>query len=67
MTQKEIVSKIIFDSLGYIYCPNCRYNNERDNCDDCHRKAMGWEISKEFSEEMADEILLNLNLIEVTK
>lgn len=57
MKTKSQIAKIIYDELNYIYCFNCRYDNVRDNCDDCSRKSMGWEISQEEANKIADKIL----------
>ena len=57
--RKEI-TKIIYEMLSHIYCDNCRYEDDDNNCDECNRKAMGWEISKGFSEDLACEIELLL-------
>ena len=40
---------MIYDSLDYMYCDNCRYNseiNDENSCDDCHRKYNSWAISR---------------------
>ena len=43
------IAKIIYNNLNYMYCDNCRFNNEIKesdsnewNCDECHRKYNGW-------------------------
>jgi len=64
---KKIISKIIFEELSYIYCTNCRFADENydytqedfnsDPCEDCYRKMMNWEISEQFSDELADKII----------
>lgn len=68
LTNKEDkISQIIYDSLGYMYCDNCRYNNEfnremaikdedYDPCDDCHRKYNGWAVSKETCDDITRKI-----------
>lgn len=57
MTNKEKISKIIYDCLGYIYCNNCRNDGDEEVCQWCNRKAMEWEISEECAEEIADAII----------
>jgi len=64
---KEKISNILFEELDYIYCNNCRFSDDNYDytqeefnsspCEDCCRKQMKWEISKEFSEKLADKIL----------
>jgi len=68
MNKEEQIGKYIYDKLSYIYCNNCRFSgNERneaideagyDGCDDCHRKMMGWEVSKYFTNKLAKDINL---------
>ena len=55
MTKDKII-ELLFNCLGYIYCHNCRFE-DADDCDDCHRKSMGWQISKNCCEKIADKIL----------
>lgn len=56
---------MIYDSVDYMYCDNCRFNSEMDNydgaCDDCHRKYNGWGISQSESEWLASKICKLLN------
>jgi len=50
------IADIIYEELGYMYCDNCRYqeNSEDeygiDHCEYCHRKYNGWAVSKETAE-----------------
>lgn len=50
------IADIIYDELFYMYCDNCRYQNdsideyEIDHCENCHRKYNGWGVSKETTE-----------------
>ena len=51
------IADIIYENLYYMYCDNCRYNDEiledensYDPCEDCHRKYNGWGISREEAE-----------------
>lgn len=58
---KKNIADIIYNSLPYMYCDNCRYNSEEegeygDPCEDCHRKYNGWAISKGTSEGIANDI-----------
>ena len=50
-------AQIIYDALGggrkSVYCPTCRGG---DNCEDCHRKMMGWKISEGYAEKIAKRI-----------
>ena len=62
-SKENDVAKIIYDSLNYMYCDNCRCNSEIEKdsceygCDDCHRKYNGWGISMRISHCIAKEIL----------
>lgn len=42
---KEKADRYLKEQLGYIYCHNCKFN---DNRDDCYRKKMGLEASDEL-------------------
>ena len=49
------IADIIYKEIDYMYCDNCRYNDEflangYDPCEDCHRKYNGWGISREEAE-----------------
>lgn len=47
--EQKRISQIIYDSLDYMYCDNCRYNSEieeENSCEDCHRKYNGWAVSR---------------------
>lgn len=57
MTNKEKIAKIIYGYVSGIYCNNCRNNGNEEVCQWCVRSAMEWEISKKFSEEIADAIV----------
>lgn len=65
MNINEKISEIIYNSLYYMYCDNCRYNMEITDpieddyrpCDDCHRKYNGWAISKSESDDITNKII----------
>lgn len=59
MLNREEIVNLIYDNLVYIYCHNCRFNNEikSDCCENCHRKMMEWQISKEACEIFANAII----------
>ena len=54
---KEAIIKILVSEFSHIYCHNCNRQNDRENCDDCHRKSMGWSISETTAGEIADKII----------
>ena len=54
---KEKIIKILIDNLSYVYCYNCSGELDDNNCDDCHRKYMNWQISQKYAEKITDEIL----------
>ena len=70
MDKKERINAIqimIYESLDYMYCDNCRFNGEmtedqceKENinwgCEDCHRKYNGWGISKHEANRLAKQI-----------
>lgn len=57
---KDRIVDFLCDVLDYVYCDSCRFqNNDKKEyeCEDCHRKHMNWEISKERAEYIANAIL----------
>ena len=57
---------MIYESLNYMYCDNCRFNSEIKEvdceegmygCEDCHRKYNGWGISKKEANRLAKQIM----------
>lgn len=64
-TQQQI-SELLYKELDYTYCDNCKFANlteEEANklyghygCSYCHRKYMGWEISKTQCDSLARKI-----------
>ena len=50
------IADIIYTELSYVYCDNCRYNDnpvdryDIDHCENCHRKYNGWAVSRETAE-----------------
>ena len=67
--KKEQIIEVLMKELRGIYCNNCRFNNIDEDeaieiydyygCDGCCRKCMGWEISTEKAEKIANKILNN--------
>lgn len=53
---KPSIESIIEEELSYIYCHNCKYNDNEEKCDDCNRKKMEWSISKETAISIANKI-----------
>ena len=64
---KEEIVNLLYNALDMPYCDTCRFNYESDEiskadfdyyaCDECNRRSMGWKISKDFCEDIADEVL----------
>lgn len=58
MKTKEEIANILLSRINYIYCHNCAFgNSDSSMCEECHRKYMNWELSKEYAEKIAEEIL----------
>jgi hypothetical protein len=57
MKSKEEIAMILYDNLDSVYCNTCDSQENDEYCDECHRKAMNWAISKEFAERLAEKIL----------
>jgi hypothetical protein len=58
---KNKIAELLYKELDYPYCDNCRFcseikENKMGGCDDCHRKYMNWEISKSYSNYLAEKI-----------
>lgn len=53
---KDKIKEILLYSLGSVYCDTC----SGETCQGCYRKNMHWQISEDFAESLAEEIL-NLN------
>lgn len=48
MGKREELTEFLHGELDNIYCYNCRHQNDplpKDDCDFCHRKSMGWQVS----------------------
>lgn len=63
-TKEETIASILYKSLDYIYCDNCRFSSEVSEddvvyhgCEDCHRKMMGWELSLAEAKRIASVIV----------
>ncbi|MGL5330370.1 MAG: hypothetical protein ACRDD7_13960 [Peptostreptococcaceae bacterium] len=50
---KDKIKEILIDNLDSVYCDTCN----GVNCDECIRKSMGWGISSNEAEYIADKIL----------
>lgn len=57
MALKDEIIDIIEKRCGYAYCDNCSSELGDDGCDYCHRKDIGWHLSPNVIEEVANEIL----------
>lgn len=59
----EQATKVIYETLSYVYCDSCRGGNKKfinenpDYCDDCHRKYQSWGISESTANDLAKKIL----------
>ena len=63
MDEKEFISKLIYNVVDYMYCDNCRYNDDNGNaCEGCHRKYNKWAISKYVCDYLAEVILGHLGV-----
>lgn len=52
--------EFLMDELSSPYCNNCRGNEPdaaADFCEECHRKSMGWQLSRVTAEAIADEAI----------
>lgn len=56
MMTKEQISELLQSRLDFAYCDTCK--NSGDDCDYCHRKSIGWSLSKGYADKIADEILM---------
>ena len=53
MSKKEELIEFIHGELDYIYCYNCKHQNDCEN-DECHRKYMGWQVSDEVVDRIVE-------------
>lgn len=51
LSNKEKITQVLLNAFESVYC---------DSCESCHRKSMNWGISTEYAEEVADEVLNEL-------
>lgn len=57
----DTISKILEDELCYVYCDNCKYDMEDDECEDCHRKYQNWALSEDSAVSIAEKIIKALD------
>lgn len=68
-TKGQRISDLIYQTLSYMYCDNCRYSEEisekeceliygESPCEMCHRKYNGWGISMVKCNEITKKILV---------
>lgn len=76
---EEKISDFLFKELDYVYCFNCKYNDDNtrfssepdsdwtyDHCEGCYRKNINWEISKNECYRLAHKILEMVDFLEGT-
>ena len=61
MNIKFKIIDILLDNFRYIYCDSCKHQNT-DDCDDCHRKYINWSLSSESANQIAEEIISQINI-----
>ena len=54
--------KFVMNELNDVYCYNCRYQGgdekiKEENCEDCHRKMIGWAISENTARKIVAKII----------
>ena len=57
---EEKISEMLYQNLGAVYCYNCE-NEDTDECDYCHRKSIGWSLSRKAADSLAKEIMKIVN------
>ena len=62
LEQVQKVKDILMDKLDNLDCDTCRSDGHSPSskCHDCHRIFQNWQISKEYSEELAKEIVSSI-------
>lgn len=59
---EEKISEMLYWNLGTVYCYSCEHENTEDEaCDYCHRKSMGWSLSKKAADGLAKGIMKIVN------
>ena len=54
--------ELLMDCLSYAYCDNCKYVDDIDSCDECHRKYQNWALGEQTATQIIDRILLELGV-----
>lgn len=62
ITMKEKIAEMLYQNLGAVYCYSCEHQNTEDEaCEYCHRKSMGWSLSREAADGLAEEVMRIIN------
>ena len=57
----DTISRILEEELSYVYCDNCKYGMEDDECEGCHRKYQNWALSEDSAVNIAEKIIKALD------
>ena len=52
---EEAYMKVLLSEFAGVYCDTCKHEDS-DDCDDCHRKMMGWGLSENTARRIAARI-----------
>ena len=57
MNKKKQIIDILLEEFKYIYCDNCRFQGDEENCENCHRKYISWSLHPSVAEALANRII----------
>ena len=56
MIYLEDAIKAVCDEFRTVYCYNCANQESEDQCEWCHRKSMGWSVSRDTVERILNNL-----------
>lgn len=59
MSKEQMISDMLYENLGTVYCYSCEYDNSEKEymCEQCHRKNINWAISRKAADGLAKEAM----------
>ena len=61
MDNLEKIKNVLIATFESVYCNSCSSQKSEENCDECNRKSMNWEISEGYAERVASLILKEIS------
>ena len=57
MDNKDKIMNILLEEFKYIYCDSCKFQDDEEQCEGCHRKYFNWSLSSETAANIAAKII----------